>query len=113
LVACGERPEGGLVGRVGVSLAARERDGEIVDRPHDGDRGLEVLAIGWTQWAVAQHTRDVSVAADHRRRGHGADAVEPGKSVGGIAAQDREVGVSTAWDCVAAGDLGFVDYRQS
>ena len=112
-VACGERSQGGLVGRVGVSLAARERDGEIVDWARDGDRGPEVLAICWSQWAVAQHTIDVSVAADHRRRGHGADAFEPGKSVGGIAAQDREVGVSTAWDRVAARDLGFVDHRQS
>jgi hypothetical protein len=29
VVVCGERPEGGFVGRVGVSLAGRERDGEI------------------------------------------------------------------------------------
>jgi hypothetical protein len=84
------------VGRVGISLAGRERDRKIVDRPHDGDRGLEILPVRCAQRVVAQHARDVSVAANHRRRGHGADALEPGKSVGGVAAQDREVGVSTA-----------------
>jgi hypothetical protein len=37
--------EGGLVGRVGVLLAAREREGEIVDWPYDDDPGLEVFTI--------------------------------------------------------------------
>ena len=41
-----ERPEGGFVGWIGVALAGWERDGEIVDRSHDGDRGLEVGAVG-------------------------------------------------------------------
>jgi hypothetical protein len=90
-----ERPESGFVGRVHVSLAAGKRDGEIVDRPHDGDRGLEVLPICRAQRAITQHARDVPVAADHRRCGHGADTLEPGESVGGVPAQDREVRVST------------------
>ena len=113
MVACRERPEGGFVGGVGVTPARRERDGEIVDRRHDGERGLEVVAVCRAQRAVAQHARDVAMAADHRRRGDGADAFEPGKSVGGVTAQDREVSVATAGDCVPAGDLGLVDHRQS
>ena len=47
MVVRGKGPEGGVVGRVIVSLAGREHDGEIVDRPYDGDRGLQVLAVCW------------------------------------------------------------------
>ena len=108
-----EGPEGGFVGGVSGAPPRRERDGEIVDGPHNRERRLEIFAVLQGQRTVAQHARDVAMAADHRRRGYGAHAFEPGESVGGVTAKDREVGVSTAGHLVAAGDLGLVDHRQS
>ena len=72
-VACGERPEGGLVGRETSRWPRASAIGS-------SSTGRTTVIAAWRYSRSAgrsgrsQHAYDVSVASDHRRRGLGADA---------------------------------------
>ena len=108
-VALGQRVERRRIGGIDLPPASRQLNRQVRHGRHDAGCPFEVLAVRRPQLALPQNPRDVPVAADHRGGADRADAAQPGQPVRRVSPQDREVGVPSAWDPVAADDLRLVD----